>query len=145
MRFRTILYVITVIIVGVLALANWEVMMQPVTLNVLVARVLVPLWALLLAPAVVILLIDLLAYGLNRRAWARERQDLTNQIHTLRARADSVEESRIQSLREAMERETAIIRAQLDRLLVANRSAVASGEPVNRREAALVDNGDRVV
>ena len=74
-----------------------------------------------LSIAAAILAIDFAIYSLNRLAWTRERRELAAQIEQQRLRADQAEESRIRTLGETLERETAAIRAQLEQLAVALR------------------------
>jgi hypothetical protein len=66
---------------------------------------------------VVLAAIGFIAHGLARYGWQRERRSLSQEIEQLRARADVSEESRLRELREIVERETGVIRSQLERLL----------------------------
>ncbi len=117
MKPRTVTYIIVLLILLVFVLANWAVITRPTQINLLVARVDAPLGILLLLIAGVILAIDAIVHALSRHAWTKERRSLTEQLERQRARADEAEASRIQALHELVERETAMIRVQLDRIM----------------------------
>lgn len=117
MRPRSVVYLIVLLILAVFVLANWDEISRPADINLLVARVQAPLGTLLLGIVATILLLDAAFHALSRYSWSRERQTLMRDLEALRLRADQAEESRIHGLRESFERETAAIRAQLDRML----------------------------
>jgi uncharacterized integral membrane protein len=117
MKIRTVLYIIVLLIVLAFLLANWRAISNPSDLNFFVARIHAPVGVLILLVAAVIAAIAFIAHGLARYSWQRERRSLAQEIEQLRARAEAVEQSHLQELREVIERETAAIRGQLERLL----------------------------
>lgn len=117
MRPRTVVYLIVFLILAVLVLANWGEISRPARINLLVAEVTAPLGAMLLSVVGVVLALDYALHALSRHAWNRERRMLTQELERHRLRADEAEESRIRQLRETVERESALIRAQLERVL----------------------------
>lgn len=117
MRPRTVVYLIVFLILAVFVLANWGEISRPARLNLLVAEMTAPLGAMLLLVVGVILALDYAVHALSRHAWNRERRMLTQELERHRLRADQAEESRIRELRETVERESAMIRAQLERVL----------------------------
>lgn len=117
MRPRNVVYVILLLILVALLVANRNVIATPTPLNFLVTRAQVPFGVLILIVAVLIALVDFVAHALSRYGWQRERRSLANEIGMLREQAEQAEASRIRELKETVERETAAIRDQLDRLL----------------------------
>ena len=117
MRPRTVVYVILLLILVALLIANRSVIATSTPINFLVARVQAPFGVLILIVAILIALVDFVAHALSRYGWLRERRSLANEIESLRERAEQAEASRIRELKETVERETAAIRSQLDRVL----------------------------
>lgn len=117
MRPRNVVYVILLLILVALLVANRNVIATPTPLNFLVTRAQVPFGVLILIVAVLIALVDFVAHALARYGWQRERRSLASEIGMLREQAEQAEASRIRELKETVERETAAIRDQLDRLL----------------------------
>jgi len=117
MKARTIANVIVLLIILAFLIANWRVIATPTELNLLFARINAPLGVLIVIIAAAILAVDLIVHALSRRTWSRERLGLARELEALRMRADEVEGARIKELHDQIERETAIIRAQLERLL----------------------------
>ncbi|HUN24955.1 MAG TPA: hypothetical protein VMU67_01515 [Steroidobacteraceae bacterium] len=116
MKPRSVAYLIALVLLGVFVLANWNLVARTEELSFLVGRVRAPLGLLIVLLVALVFVIDLAAFGFARRAWGHERRTLTQELELLRLRADRAEESRINELRALVERETAAIRAQLDRL-----------------------------
>lgn len=116
MKVRTVVYSVVLLIVLAFLLANWSAISNSSDLNFFVARIHAPVGVLILLVAAVIAAIAFIAHGLARYAWLRERRSLAQQIEELRSRADGAQESHLQELREVLERETAAIRSQLERL-----------------------------
>jgi uncharacterized integral membrane protein len=131
MNAKGVAYIVAAIVLGVFVLANWTLFAAAVELNFLIARVQAPLIILVLLVAGVILLIDLGIHAVSQRTWVRERRALRKDLESARLRAEHEEESRTGTLRVAMERELAAIRAQLDQL-VAGQSALLGRPPVAR-------------
>ncbi|MGH8221048.1 MAG: hypothetical protein ACREUT_21145 [Steroidobacteraceae bacterium] len=117
MRPRSVVYVILLLILVALLVANRSVIATSTPLNFLVMRAQAPFGILILIVAILIALVDYVAHALSRYGWQRERRNLTNEIGMLRERAEQAEASRIRELKETVERESAAIRGQLDRLL----------------------------
>lgn len=117
MRPRTVVYVILVLILLTLLIANRSVIATSTPLNFVVARAQAPFGILILIVAVLIALMDFIAHALSRYGWTRERRNLANEIGMLREQAEQAEASRIRELKETVERESTAIRGQLDRLL----------------------------
>ena len=116
MKVRTVVYIVVLLIVVAFLLANWSTISNPSDLNFFFARIHAPVGVLILLVAAVIGAIAFIAHGLARYTWLRERRSLAQQIEELRSRADVVQESHLQELKEVLERETAAIRSQLERL-----------------------------
>jgi uncharacterized integral membrane protein len=117
MRIRTFVYILLLVIVLAFLLDNWRTISTPTDLNFFLARIHAPVGVLVLLVAAVIAAIGLVAHGLARYGWQRERRGLAQELEQLRARVDVSQETRLRELRETLERETAVIRAQLERLL----------------------------
>ncbi len=117
MKVRTVVYIILLLIVLAFLLDNWRTISNPTDLDFFVVRIHAPVGVLILLVAVVLAAIGLIAHGLARYGWQRERRSLAHDIEQLRARADVSEESHLRELREIVERETGVIRSQLERLL----------------------------
>ncbi len=117
MKIRTVVYLFVLAIVLAFLLANWHTIASPADLNFFVARIHAPVGVLVVIVAGVIAAIAFIAHGLARYGWQRERRSLSKELEQLRTRVDVSHEMRLNELREALERETAVIRAQLERLL----------------------------
>lgn len=117
MKPRSVLYLVALLLLGVLALANWNLLTGPVELNLLIARIQAPLGVLIVSISALVMLIQVSVHALRQRAWTRERRALTEDLDGLRSRAERGEESRSDALRAAMDRELAAIRGQLDQLI----------------------------
>jgi len=117
MRPRAVVYVVLLLILVALLVANRNVIATPTPLNFLVAHANAPYGILILIVAVLIILVDFIAHALSRYGWQRERRGLAREIELLRERAEQAEASRIRELKETFERESAAIRGQLDRVL----------------------------
>ncbi|HUN75243.1 MAG TPA: LapA family protein [Steroidobacteraceae bacterium] len=121
MRVRTVVYILVLLIVLAFLLDNWRTISNPTDLNFFFARIHAPVGVLILLVAAAIGAIALVAHGLARYAWRRERRGLAQEIEQLRARSEIVQESHLQELRQVVERETTAIRSQLERLLANQR------------------------
>lgn len=117
MRLRTVVYIILLLILVALLVANRSVIATSTPLNFIVARAQGPFGILILIVAILVALVDFIAHALSRYGWTRERRSLADEIAMLRERAEQAEASRIRELKETVERESAAIRGQLDRLL----------------------------
>src|SRR5262249_20264053 len=110
-------YIVVAVVTVAFFIANWALLSAPVPINLLFARAETPLAVLLLLCAGVVLLLDLVIHTLGGHAWRHERRALRAQLDDVRSRAENEEESRIQVMRVPFEREFAVVRAQLDRVL----------------------------
>ena len=142
MRAKGVIYVLIAAVIAVFVVANWGLLMGPVEMDLLVARVQAPLAVLILLFAGVILLLDLSVHALGEYAWMRDRRALARDLEAARLRADKVEESRTADLKRAVESELATIRAQLDRVLATQstllgRVPVVAGAEIARPSGAL--------
>ncbi len=117
MRPRNVVYLVVLLLLLVLVLANWNVIASSHEISFLVGRITAPLGVLILVIAALVFAIDLVSHAFSRRAWEQERRSLAQEMERLRVRAEQAEESRIEAVRDLIERETAVIRGQLDRLL----------------------------
>lgn len=117
MKPRTIAYVILLLILVALLVANRTVIATSTPLNFLITRTQAPFGILILIVAILIALVDYIAHALSRYGWHRERRSLASELEMVRERAEQAEASRIHELKETVERESAEIRAQLDHLL----------------------------
>ncbi len=117
MRPRNVAYLIVLLLLVVFVIANWNVIASSHEISFLVGRVTAPLGVLILVIAALVFAIDLVSHAFSRRSWDLERRGLSQEMERLRLRAEQAEESRIEAVRDLIERETAVIRGQLDRLL----------------------------
>jgi uncharacterized integral membrane protein len=129
MKPRTVLYVILLLIIVVFVLANWSLLASPAELSLLVTTIRAPGGVVGLLIAAVILLVDWSTHALSRRAWERERRQLTQEIERVRAQAEDAENSRLRALQDMVDRESGKIRAQLDRLLELQEASVTHTPP----------------
>lgn len=117
MRPRTIIYVVLLLILAALLVANRTAIATSTPLNFLITRVQAPFGILILIVAILIALVDFVVHALSRYGWQREQRSLARELEMVREQAEQAEASRIRELKETVERESAAIRAQLDRLL----------------------------
>lgn len=117
MNVKAVIYILAAAVIAILVAANWELLIGPVELNLLIARVQAPLALLLLMFAGIILLLDLSVHAVREYAWRRERRELASALESARLLAEREEESRTGALKVTIQTELAAIRAQLDRVL----------------------------
>lgn len=117
MRVRTIIYLVVALLIAVFIGVNWGVMLRSTPIDFVFTEITAPLGFLILVIAVLIAFIALLGHVLARLAWRQERRGLAQELARQRQRADQVEQSRVQELRDFLAQETRIIREQLDRVL----------------------------
>ncbi|HEU4625129.1 MAG TPA: lipopolysaccharide assembly protein LapA domain-containing protein [Steroidobacteraceae bacterium] len=128
MSSRGVAYIVAGVVLVVLFVANWNLFVTPVAVNLLFTEIQVPLIALVLFVAGVVALVGVVVHALRMREWARERRALRKDLEAERVRAEHEEHSRINTLRVTMERELGAVRAQLDRVLD-GQSALLGREP----------------
>ena len=117
MKPRSVLYIVIGVLLLVLVIKNWSVISPSTQLDLIFVDMKAPLGVLILLISGAILAIDFVIYSLNRLTWASERRELAAQIEQQRLRADQAEESRIQTLRDSLEKEMTAIQSKLDQLL----------------------------
>ena len=140
MNAKVIIYILAAIVIAVFVAANWGLLLGPVELNLLIARVQAPLALLLLLFAGFILLLDLSVHTFREYAWIRERRALARELDAARLRADKEEESRTGTLKLAIEKDLAVVRAQLDRVLATQSTLLARTEIAEPRHAIPSSN-----
>jgi len=128
MKTRTIFYLVVLLALVALVLANLDLVRAPTQFNLLFTTVTAPLGLAVLVVAGTILVLDLIAHQLAARAWRRDQRQLAEQLESLRRRADDAEEARIGELRRVVEQEMSGLRSRLDRVLDALEPA--GGSPV---------------
>lgn len=116
MTIRGFVYLLIGVCLGVFTLANWTLIAQPTTLNLLVTQVDAPLGIVMLGFMALVVAINLLLLEAQRFAWARQHKTLDAEVSRLRALTDDIEASRLRSLTESFEREMAAVRVRLDKL-----------------------------
>jgi uncharacterized integral membrane protein len=116
MTIRGFVYALITAVIAVFALANWSVITQPTTLNLLVARIEAPLGAVMLLVVLVVIAIDVIMLQAQRMSWRRQQRSTQRELERQRTLAESAEASRLDALHAFVESETAAIRAQLDHI-----------------------------
>lgn len=140
MKPKSVLYIVAFVLVVVFALANWSLLAGAVQLNLLIIRIHAPLGVLMLLIAGVIALVDLGVQALNQRTWTRERRAMKKELDDYHLGAARDEASRSEALRVAMERELAVIRRQLDKLLASH--ATPTGPSVSAQDVVAPSRRD---
>jgi uncharacterized integral membrane protein len=117
MTIRGFVYTLIALLVAAFTLANWSVIIQATTLNLLVARIDAPLGIVMLLAILVVMAIGLVLLETQRLGWNRQQQTLQRDLDRQRQLAEEAEASRLAELRTLLEDETASIRDKLDRIL----------------------------
>jgi uncharacterized integral membrane protein len=117
MTIRGFVYTLVALLVAAFTLANWSVIIQATTLNLLVARIDAPLGIVMLLAILVVMAIGLVLLETQRLGWNRQQQTLQRNLDRQRQLAEEAEASRLAELRTLLEDETASIRDKLDRIL----------------------------
>lgn len=125
MKAKGVIYILAAAILAAFAIANWALLMQPVEMNFLLARVQAPLAVLLLLLVGIVLLVDFSAHALREHAWMRDRRALVRDLEIARLRAEQDSGARASAAASGIQSELGVIRSQLDRVL-AGQSALAS-------------------
>ena len=116
MTVRGLLYALILAIIAVFTLANWSVITQHTTLNLLVARIEAPLGIVMLLVVLAVLAIDIIMLQAQRMAWHKQERALQRELERQRALAENAETSRIDALHAFVAGEVATLRDQLERL-----------------------------
>jgi hypothetical protein len=116
MKVRTVLYVIFFVLAGVLVAANWELLVRPTEINLVISTATVP--GILIAMFLVgtVLLVDWAFHLATRSEWRHQRRELTMRNEQLQADLNRATDERQQDLHRLIERESARLRAQLEEL-----------------------------
>ena len=138
MRANGVIYVVTAAVLAVFALANWQLLMQSVEMNLLVARVQTPLVVVFLLFAGILLLLDFAVHAVREHSWIRERRALARDLEIARLRAEQDMASRTGLEAGSVQRDLAIIRTQLERV-VAAQSALLRQAPVAEPDGAPIE------
>lgn len=117
MSFRGFVYVLIALLVTVFTAANWSVITQATTLNLLVARIDAPLGIVMLLAILVVMAISFLLLELQRIGWNRKQEALQQELDRQRKLAEDAEASRLAALQTLLENETASIHDRLDQIL----------------------------
>jgi uncharacterized integral membrane protein len=123
-KTSAVVYIVAAAVLAAFAVANWQLLMQAVEINFLVARVQAPLAILLLLLASVILLLDFGVHALTEQGWIRDRRTLARDLEAARLRAEQESDARTAATTSAIHKDLAIIRAQLDRMLASRPTSV---------------------
>ncbi len=117
MTIRGFVYVVIAVLIAIFTVANWSVITQATSLNLLVARIDAPLGIVMLLAIVVVMAIGLLLLEIQRISWNRRQQALQRELDRQRTLAEEAEASRLNDLRTLLESETVAIRERLDQIL----------------------------
>lgn len=128
----------TVAIVAALASLNWPTMMAEAPLDLVVARVQVPLGVVLLGVAGVLVALFFVAYLRTQIESLLEARRLLKEIQRVQDLADKAEASRIESLQRLIASEFRMLNERLDAAAAARAPAVtpanADGRPLSLTE-----------
>ena len=122
------------LVIVALCIANWDLLSQTVSLNLLFGQLQAPLLVLLILCIGIVLFSSLAAAMLSTHAWKTERRRLVSDLDKARGLAEREEESRTQALRTIVEREFVAVREKLDRILASQGAGVLGREPSREPE-----------
>lgn len=114
-----------VILVAVLAALNWPTLMVPAPLNLVVTQVQVPLGAVMLGVAGVIVALFFVAYLRNQIGSLLETRRLLHEIQRVQNLADKAEASRLENLHQLIATEFRLLN---ERLTTAQGRSVQQGD-----------------
>ena len=117
MKTITTVVALIVLLLVAVALRNWDLVMHPVPVDLLVTTVNVSLPLLLLIGMVVIAVLYFATIGRIRIHYAIESRDLHRELDRARRTASTAEDSRIEELRAYLHREIPQIELKLDQAL----------------------------
>ena len=117
MKFVTTAIAVIVVLIFVIALRNWDLVTQPVPVDLYVATVSLSIPLLLLIGMVVVTVLYFATIGRIRIQSAIESRDLHRELDRARRTADTAEMSRIADLRAYLDREIPQIELKLDQAL----------------------------
>ena len=117
MTIRGFVYIVIALLIAVFTVANWSVITQATTLNLLVARIDAPLGIVMLLAIVFVMAVGLLLIELQRLSWSRQQQSLQREVDRQRKLAEDAEASRLADLRMLVQTEASTLRDKLDQVL----------------------------
>ena len=117
MSFRGVVYVLIALLVTVFTAANWSVITQATTLNLLIARIDAPLGIVMLLAILAVMAVSFLLLELQRIGWNRKQEALQQELDRQRKLAEDAEASRLTALQTLLENEAASIHDRLDQIL----------------------------
>ena len=117
MKFVTTAVAVIVVLIFAVALRNWDLVTQPVPVDLFVTTVGLSIPLLLLIGMVVVTVAYFATIGRIRMQSAIESRDLHRELDRARRTADTAEMSRIADLRAYLDREIPQIELKLDQAL----------------------------
>lgn len=124
-------------VIAALAVLNWSVLTTPASLDLVIAKVQVPLGAALLGVTAALAALFLVASLQNQIGSLLETRRLLKEVKRVQDLADKAEASRIESLHEHIAREFRDLNERLASM------GAAGGQPPTSVPAAVVTLGDR--
>jgi uncharacterized membrane protein YciS (DUF1049 family) len=86
MRMRAVIYLVIVVLLAALVIANWSSLMTTVEVNLILTRTFIPAAVLLLALMALVMLIDWSVHAAHHLAMHRRLRALDAEIERLRSR-----------------------------------------------------------
>jgi hypothetical protein len=137
-KTRHLIPLVAALVIVALCIANWSLLSETVSLNLLLGRVQAPVIVLVLSCIGIVALASLAGIAWSTHAWNVERRRLASDLDRARSMAEKEEESRTQALRATMEREFAEVRGKLDSL-IARQGALPGRESRLEHEGRIAD------
>ena len=136
MKSVTTAVAVIVVLIVAIALLNWNLITQPVPVDLFIKTVNVPLALLLLVAFAIVALLHFASIGRIRIAAAFESRDLHRELDRARRTANSAEESRVAGLQTYLDHEIPQIELKLDQVLdrLGVRPTTAESERANVRQ-----------
>lgn len=134
MKTITTVVAVIVLVIGGIALLNWNLVTQPTPVDLFVATVNLSMPLLLLIGMVIVAVLYFATLGRIRMEAAIESRELHRELDRARRTAEQAEESRIADLRTYLDREIPQIELKLDQVLdlIEARSPVMSRTDAQR-------------
>lgn len=134
MKTITTVVAVIVLVIGGIALLNWNLVTQPTPVDLFVATVNLSMPLLLLIGMVIVAVLYFATLGRIRMEAAIESRELHRELDRARRTAEQAEESRVADLRTYLDREIPQIELKLDQVLdlIEARSPVMSRTDVQR-------------
>lgn len=134
MKTITTVVAVIVLVIGGIALLNWNLVTQPTPVDLFVATVNLSMPLLLLIGMVIVAVLYFATLGRIRMEAAIESRELHRELDRARRTAEKAEESRVADLRTYLDREIPQIELKLDQVLdlIEARSPVMSRTDAQR-------------